>query len=111
MNGQKACITVVDLCIYVSYRSDLKSFYSYWIVMAKLASKSGTKSVVWGYFGLKLGTDKKTINDGSAAPEVIEKKYKQSTGANLLGQAHFQTNHPSVISIVLYMNLHNNSIE
>ena len=33
--------------------------------MAKLVSKSSTKSVVWDYFGLELGTDEKTVDDGS----------------------------------------------
>ena len=36
--------------------------------MAKLISKSGTKSIVtvWDYFSLELGTDGKTVEDGSA---------------------------------------------
>ena len=59
-------IAVVNLRIYVSYLSDLKSFYDYWIVVAKLVSKSSTKSVVWDYFSLELGTNGKTVDDGSA---------------------------------------------
>ena len=38
----------------------------YRIVMAKLVSKRGTKSVIWDFFGLKLGKDGKPVDDGSA---------------------------------------------
>ena len=37
-----------------------------WIVVAKLVSKSGTKSTVWDYFGLELGANGKNVNDCSA---------------------------------------------
>ena len=34
--------------------------------MAELASKSGTKSVIWNYFGIEVGADGKPVDDGSA---------------------------------------------
>ena len=43
--------------------------------MAKLVSKSGTESVVWDYFGLELGKDEKTVDDG----KIVENKCKQTT--------------------------------
>ena len=76
--------------------------------MAKLVSKSGTKSVVWDYFGLELGKDEKTVDDGSAVCQNCRKQVQANleNTSNLL--AHFRTNHTSVISIVLYnIYLHN----
>ena len=34
--------------------------------MTELADKSGTKSVVWGYFGIEVGADGKLVDNGSA---------------------------------------------
>ena len=47
--------------------------------MAKLVSKSGTKSDVWDYFGLELETDEKPLMMAGLHAEVVEKKCKQST--------------------------------
>ena len=43
--------------------------YSY----GRLVSKSGTKSVDWDYFGLKLDAVRKPIDDGSAVFRSCQK--------------------------------------
>ena len=34
--------------------------------MAELAGKSGTKSVIWDYFGIEVKADGKPVDNGSA---------------------------------------------
>ena len=66
--------------------------------MAKLVSKSGTKSVVWDYFSLELGTDGKPVDDGSAICRSCRKQVlaKHGNTSNLL--AHLRTSHPALHS-------------
>ena len=66
--------------------------------MAEVASKSGTKSLVWDYFGLQLGADGKPVDDGSAVCRSCRKRVlaKHGNTSNLL--AHLRTNHPAVHS-------------
>ena len=61
--------------------------------MAKLVSKSGTKSVVWDFFGLELRKDGKPVDDGSAICRSCRKRVlaKHGNTSNLL--AHFRTCH------------------
>ena len=66
--------------------------------MAEVASKSGTKSLVWDYFGLQLDADGKPVDDGSAVCRSCRKRVlaKHGNTSNLL--AHLRTNHPAVHS-------------
>ena len=68
--------------------------------MAKLVSKSSTKSVVWDFFGLELGKDGKPIDDGSPICRSYRKRVlaKHGNTSNLL--AHLRTNHPALHSQV-----------
>ena len=64
----------------------------------ELVKKSGTKSVVWDFFGLEQGRDGKPIDDGSVIcrscrPRVIARSGNTS---NLL--AHLKANHPKIYS-------------
>ena len=58
--------------------------------MAELVSKSGTKSIDWDYFSLKLSADGKPIDDGSAIFQSCWKRVlaKHRNTSNLL--AHFR---------------------
>ena len=41
--------------------------------MTELASKSGTKSIIWDYFGLEVEPDEKPVSDGSVVlPELLK---------------------------------------
>ena len=64
--------------------------------MAELARKSGTKSVIWDYFGLEVGADGKPVDDGSALCRSCRKRViaKHGNTSNLL--AHLRTNHPTL---------------
>lgn len=66
--------------------------------MAELVSKSGTKSLVWDYFSLKLGANGKPVDDGSAVYRSCGKQVaaKHGNTSNLI--AHLWTNHPTVHS-------------
>ena len=70
--------------------------------MAKLVSKSGTKSVVWDFFGLELGKDGKPVDDGSAICRSCRKRVlaKHGNTSNLL--AHLRTNQRSIPTFVLF---------
>ena len=61
--------------------------------MADLVSKSGTKSVVWQYFGLRKGTDGVAIDDGTAVCHSCRKTVSAKHGntSNLL--AHLCIHH------------------
>ena len=65
--------------------------------MAELVSKSGTKSVDWDYFGLKLGAVGKPVDDGSAVMQSFQKRVlaKHRKTSNLL--AHFGRTAPHSI--------------
>ena len=67
--------------------------YSY----GRLVSKSGTKSVDWDYFGLKLDAVRKPVDDGSAVFRSCQKRIitKHGNTSNLL--AHFGRTTPRSI--------------
>ena len=56
--------------------------------MTELASKSGTKSIIWDYFGLEVEPDEKPVSDGSVVlPELLKaiacktRKYLELVGS------------------------------
>ena len=64
--------------------------------MADLVSKSGTKSVVWQYFGLRKGTDGVAIDDGTVVCRSCRKTVSAKHGntSNLL--AHLRIHHSNL---------------
>ena len=68
--------------------------------MADLVSKSGTKSVVWQYSGLRKGTDGVAIDDGTAVCRSCRKTVsaKHGNASNLLAhlRIHYSNLHAEV---------------
>ena len=64
----------------------------------ELVKKSGTKSVVWDFFGLAQGRDGKPIDDGSVICRSCRRRVIARSGntSNLL--AHLKANHPKIYS-------------
>ena len=66
--------------------------------MAVLANKSGTKSVVWDYFGLEVEADRKPVDDCSAVSQCWKHVLaKHGNTLNLL--VHIQMNHLALQSL------------
>ena len=61
--------------------------------MADLVSKSGTKRVVWQYFGLRKGTDGVTIDDETAVCCSCRKTVSAKHGNTLNLLAHLRIHH------------------
>ena len=64
--------------------------------MSEPVTKSGTKSIVWVYFGLERRADGKAVEDGSATCWTCRKRVlaKQGNTSNFL--AYLKTSHPSI---------------
>lgn len=64
--------------------------------MSELVAKSGTKNVVWDYFGLERGVDGNAVDDSSVTCRTCCKRVlvKHGNTSNLL--AHFKTSHTSI---------------
>ena len=64
--------------------------------MAELVNKSGTKRVAWDYFSLRVGTDGKPFEDGSAVCRICQRQVlaKYGNTSNLL--SHLKNNHSMV---------------
>ena len=61
--------------------------------MADLVSKSGTKSVVWQYIGLRKGTDDVAIDDGTAVGRSCRKTVSAKHGNTSNLWAHLRIHH------------------
>ena len=64
--------------------------------MADLVSKSGTKSVVWQYFGLRKGTDGVAIDDGTAVCCSCRKIVSAKHGNMSYLLAHLRIHHSNL---------------
>ena len=64
--------------------------------MSELIAKSGTKSIVWDYFGLERRPDKKFINDGKVICCTCRRHVMARHGntSNLL--AYLRTSHAKI---------------
>ena len=64
--------------------------------MSELIAKSGTKSIVWDYFGLERGPDGKPIDDGNVVCRTCRRRVmaRHSNTSNLL--SHLRTNHAKI---------------
>ena len=64
----------------------------------ELVKKSGTKSVLWDFFGLEQGRDGELIDDGSVICRSCRRRVIARSGntSNLL--AHLKANHPKIYS-------------
>ena len=64
--------------------------------MSELVPKSGTKSVVWDYFGLERGADGKPIDDGKVVCRTCRQRAMARHGNTSSFLAHLRTSHAKI---------------